>query len=102
MGVVFSALSVLAMVKTSRMVAAAVTIGGISTYQGIVIELRLKESDLKLKRKWKKWKSVGEMELNGGWWPKAVRQRPTRMATSIIMVHLLNMQIHSDNSYNMN
>jgi hypothetical protein len=32
MGVVFSALSVLAMVKTSRMVEAAVTIGGISTY----------------------------------------------------------------------
>lgn len=58
MGVVFSALSVLAMVKTSRMVAAAVTIGGISTYQGIVIELRPKESDLKLKRKWKKWRLV--------------------------------------------
>jgi hypothetical protein len=58
------------MVKTSRTVAAAaVTIGGISTYQGIVIELRPKESDLKLKRKWKKkWKSVGEMirMVNGG------------------------------------
>ena len=44
MGVVFPALSVLAMVKTSRMVAAAVIIGGISTYQGIVIELRPKGS----------------------------------------------------------
>jgi hypothetical protein len=66
------------MVKTSRTVAAAaVTIGGISTYQGIVIELRPKESDLKLKRKWKKkWKSVGEMDLNGEWWLKAGRQQP--------------------------
>ena len=58
MGVVLSALFALAMVRTSRMIAAAVTIGGISTYQGIVIELRPKESDLKLKRKWKKWRPV--------------------------------------------
>ena len=51
MKVIFSALSVLAMVKKSRMIAAAVTIGGIVTYQDIVIELRPKGSNLKLKRK---------------------------------------------------
>jgi len=58
MVVVFWALFVLAMVKTSWMVAAAVTMGGISTYQGIVMELGPKGSDLKLKRKWKKWRLV--------------------------------------------
>ena len=47
---------------------------------------------MKLKQ-WKQWRSLGETELNAGWWPKAVRQQPgnsslkkeqpTKMATSI-------------------
>jgi hypothetical protein len=54
----------------------AVTIGGIFALQGIVIDLRLKESDLKLKRKWKKkWESAGGMKLNGRWWSKAGSQQ---------------------------